>query len=66
MITTRTHKEWPGDTEIDDFKTAGLPEDCIVRLKLFTIDNRLILKQVGRLAEIDRKRAAGNVRLYLL
>ena len=27
--------------------TAGLPKDCVIRMKLFTLDNRLITKRIG-------------------
>ena len=53
MITTRAHSPWPGDVRIDDLEAAGLHHPCIVRLKLFTLDNRLVLKRAGRLAEKD-------------
>lgn len=55
MITTRTHAPWPGDVIIEDLDAAGLPRPCIVRLKLFTLDNRLILRRAGSLAERDRQ-----------
>ncbi|HYM11700.1 MAG TPA: hypothetical protein VEU62_13275 [Bryobacterales bacterium] len=38
---------------------------CIVRLKLFTLNNCLILKAIGRLAAVDRKAAQSHVRAYL-
>jgi mRNA interferase MazF len=54
MVTTKTHAPWPGDVTIEDLKVAGLPRPCIVRLKLFTLDNRLILRRAGKLAAEDR------------
>ena len=54
MITTRTHAPWPGDVVIVDPDAAGLPRPCIVRLKLFTLDNRVILRRIGCLCEVDR------------
>ena len=53
MITTQEHSPWPGDTVIKDYKKAGLHLPCIVRLKLFTLDSRLILDRIGRLSEAD-------------
>jgi mRNA interferase MazF len=58
MITTKGHKPWPGDHRINDLQSAGLPLPCIVRLKLFTIDNRLILRQLGHLGENDAEAVA--------
>ena len=55
MITTKGHNKWPGDQEISDLETAGLPLPCIVRLKLFTLDNRLLQRKIGHLANADSK-----------
>lgn len=65
MITTRSHSPWPGDTPIDALEHAGLEAPCIVRLKLFTLDNRLIVRALGELAEHDHRRVAGHLRTYL-
>ncbi|MGE5345646.1 MAG: type II toxin-antitoxin system PemK/MazF family toxin [Acidithiobacillales bacterium] len=56
MITTQAHRPWPGDTPVHDLSAAGLPLPCIVRLKLFTLDNRLILRRIGALSPSDRRR----------
>ncbi|MFZ0132702.1 MAG: type II toxin-antitoxin system PemK/MazF family toxin [Desulfobacterales bacterium] len=53
MITTRGHRRWPGDSQIEEYSAAGLNLPCQVRLKVFTIDNRLLLKKIGRLAAND-------------
>jgi len=66
MITTKAHHPWPGDTDIEDQHAAGLHVPCMVRLKLFTLDNRLIVKRIGRLAEDDRGRAAKRIRVYFV
>ena len=62
MITTRTHAPWPGDVVIEYLDDAGLPQPCIVRLKLFTLDNRLILRRAGSLAENDRQAVGLSLR----
>ena len=41
------------DIEIEN-KKAGLSAPLKVRMKLFTLDNRLILNQVGAMAKNDR------------
>lgn len=66
MITTKTHEPRPGDTEIEQYEAAGLRFPCIVRFKIFTLDNRLILRQIGRLAEDDSKKVEEYVRLFLI
>lgn len=62
MITTSGHRPWPGDTQLIDYETAGLHLPCIVRFKIFTLDNRLILKNIGHLSRDDRK----NIKNQLL
>ena len=54
MITSASNSEWPMDVEIEDLDTAGLPSESIVRMKLFTLDGRLILKHIGSLNRNDR------------
>lgn len=54
MITTAKHSDWPLDTSIEDLTAAGLPAPSIIRLKLFTLDNRLILAKLGQLASSDQ------------
>ncbi len=49
QITKAKQSSWPGDFRSRTLE-AGLPEQCIVRMKLFTIDNRLIQKRTGRLS----------------
>ncbi len=55
MVTTKADPPWPGDVRIGDLEAAGLRRPCIVRLKLFTLDNRLVLRRAGRLASMDRQ-----------
>ncbi len=53
MITSSTKTAWLHDTAIIDFKDAGLTIPCLVRMKLFTIDNGFILKRLGQLSGVD-------------
>jgi len=54
MITSAEHNKWPLDTFITNFKTCGLLKPSLIRLKLFTLDNRLIKKKIGELASQDK------------
>ncbi len=54
QITKAKQSSWPGDFRIQSAE-AGLPEECILRMKLFTIDNRLIQKRTGCLSAADRE-----------
>ena len=66
MITTRAHRPWPGDVEIERLQQAGLPLPCIVRLKLFTLDNRLLARKIGSLATVDRRLVSEALRSHLV
>jgi len=55
MITSASNLDWPLDVEIKDIDAAGLPSASIVRMKLFTLDNQLVIKKAGALAPKDRK-----------
>jgi mRNA-degrading endonuclease toxin of MazEF toxin-antitoxin module len=61
MITTQAKPPWQGDTWIEDPQSVGLTQRCLVRLKLFTLDSRLILREVGRLLEADVKKVKKNL-----
>jgi mRNA interferase MazF len=53
MITSSTKTSWLHDTTITDINAAGLSVPCLIRLKLFTIDNELVIKCLGRLSATD-------------
>ena len=65
MITSQSHHPWPGDCRLEDHGEAGLPLPCLVRLKLFTVDNRVILRRIGHLSDADRKRAETTLHEHL-
>ena len=56
MITSARNSDWPLDVEIQDLDSAGLPTESVVRMKLFTLDHRLIIRKAGSLARADRKK----------
>ena len=65
MITTAAGGSRPGDTQLLDLEAAGLRSTCVVRLKLFTLDNRLLSRRVGRLSDQDRARIARLIRDFI-
>jgi len=65
MITIGAHRPWPGDTELADLRAAGLRVSCLVRLKLFTLDNRLLAKKIGQLGEDDRAMVLSELHRHL-
>ena len=61
MITSAHQSTWPFDWPIEDLQTAGLRQPCVVRLKLFTLDERLVLGALGALAAADRNAVAAQL-----
>jgi len=61
MITSAAHRRWPLDVAVEDLDAAGLPAPSVVRMKLFTLDARLIERRAGALSEED----AAHVRVSL-
>ena len=65
MITSAAHSNWPLDVEITDLDAAGLPSASVVRMKLFTLDNQLVLRKAGALADIDQRCVSRAIRQLL-
>lgn len=53
MITSAANPPWPLDIPVTDLGAAGLPQPSVVRMKVFTLDDRLVLRVAGRLAPVD-------------
>ena len=62
MITSAKNPDWPLDTRIGSLGKAGLPAPSKVRMKLFTLDRRLIIKKIGGLSTKDQKLLKENLR----
>jgi mRNA interferase MazF len=58
MITSATHRRWPLDVQVSDRDAAGLPAPSVVRMKLFTLDERLIERRAGALSAADVRDAS--------
>ena len=56
MITSAGQSSWPGDYFIEDLGAAGLPGQCVIRLKLFTLDHRLVIRKAGAFGATDQKK----------
>jgi mRNA-degrading endonuclease toxin of MazEF toxin-antitoxin module len=54
MITTAARSHRPTDVPLADTAAAGLSAVSLVRLKLFTLDNRLVSRKIGALSARDR------------
>ena len=66
MITSSEQSRWPGDLPISDLVSTGLANDCLVRLKIFTLDQRLIVRKAGTLAATDQKTLRSSWKTLLL
>jgi len=55
MITTLFFPPWRLDIPILDLQSAGLPAPSIIRMKLFTLDHRLIIRKLGVLHSQDQR-----------
>ena len=53
MVTSAEHEGWPEDVPVGDLDAAGLAHESVVRMKLFTLDERLVLRQAGVLSTGD-------------
>ena len=65
MITSKENVSWPLDVALTDLSAAGLPAPSVVRMKLFTLDHRLVLRKAGRLAKADQTAVRRAVRVLL-
>ncbi|HKY63731.1 MAG TPA: type II toxin-antitoxin system PemK/MazF family toxin [bacterium] len=65
MITSSKNQPWPEDVPIEDLKSAGLPVSSVIRMKLFTLDHRLVEKKLGSLSVRDRKRLLDSLHSVL-
>jgi mRNA interferase MazF len=66
MITKAQFSTWLGDYRIEHWREAGLLLPSIARLKLFTLENSLILKQLGRLHATDIRGFQSAAKMHLL
>jgi len=53
MVTSARNSSWPLDVVIRDLGRAGLSAESVVRMKLFTLDHRLVLRGAGHLSPRD-------------
>ncbi len=64
MITTAKASSRPGDIDVSDLSAAQLPVACVIRWRLATIPNALILRKLGKAGPLDRlacERALANM-----
>jgi len=64
MITSARHSKVAGDIPLKA-GTAGLQKDCLIRMKLFTLDNRLIERKLGVLPDGVGRRVSSQLQSVL-
>lgn len=57
MVTSAKHSSWPGDCEITDLESAGLPSPSMVRMRFWTIAQERLDGPIGRIAIQDQQTA---------
>ena len=60
VMITSTAIKWPLDILINDFKNAGLSMQSIIRMKYFSLPNKLIIKKIGHLSSKDKENFQRN------
>ncbi len=55
MITSQKNVPRPLDSAIKNKKSSGLSAPSVVRMKLFTLNNRFILRKISQLSKSDQK-----------
>jgi mRNA interferase MazF len=58
MITRAMHTPWPSDHDVEDLGPTGLRDPSVVRFKVFTLDNRILQRRIGRLGDADTRNCA--------
>lgn len=61
MITSQKNEPWPLDSAIQNLKQSGLTAPSVVRMKLFTLDHRLIIRKIGHLSKKDQAQVKQNL-----
>ena len=61
MITSAGDSSWYSDIKIEDLTTVGLKKSSVVRFKMFSLDERLIIKKIGNLSEPDKQKVKENL-----
>ena len=53
MITSAQPSSWPRDIPLTDLAAAGLTARCVVRMKLFTLEEGLVIRRAGAPGDDD-------------
>ena len=65
MITSAKHSQWESDYLLTNLSTTGLTAPSVVRQKIFTLDIRLVIKKLGKLALPDYKEVITRLKKHI-
>lgn len=65
MITTTGHLPWLLDVPIVDLAASGLKSPSLIRMKLFVLDDALVIKKIGRLTDSDQTMVKDSLKQLL-
>ena len=65
MVTSAERSHWETDIELDDWQSAGLRKASILRWKIFTLDEQLIVSRRGVLSENDQQKVCDSIKVIL-
>lgn len=65
MITSAANRGWASDVSIRDLQRAGLRIPCVLRFKLFTLDQVLFERRLGTFGDEDRRRVKEALAAHL-
>ncbi|MDD3436793.1 MAG: type II toxin-antitoxin system PemK/MazF family toxin [Candidatus Gastranaerophilales bacterium] len=61
MITSAKNSNWDSDFDIKEIDSTGLKTSCVIRYKLFSLDERIILKKIGSISQNEQKQVKDNL-----
>lgn len=65
MVTSAERSHWESDIVLDDWYGAGLHKASIIRWKIFTIDENLIVSRRGMLSERDQQKVRVSLNTFM-
>lgn len=65
MITTAKHSKWIDDVIIQNLSITGLSTPSKIRLKIFSLDEKLILGKLGKIDNQDISILSAKMKEYL-
>jgi len=66
MITSAKHSIWEYDIPITCLENAGLKAASVIRFKMFSVDERIIVKKTGALSLIDSEQVVEAIKNIFL